>query len=151
MVYIINKIIIRSSKDKKESEKFNKALKTFLQSMKVNKEITSLRFNDCPLFVLNEEFERLLNRFFDCSINSDIFNILSKPKIFPMLNKIDFICCEIISFESFDMFISKRTKVEMWLFRNNNFTVTELSSIFQTLSENNTMKYLRQTNLLVKL
>eukprot|EP00924_Labyrinthula_sp_SR-Ha-C_P006203 maker-scaffold_63-snap-gene-0.13-mRNA-1 protein AED:0.24 eAED:0.24 QI:0/0.33/0/0.75/1/1/4/0/654 len=40
------------------------------------------------------------------------------------------------------MFISKRTKVEEWTIENNNFTVAELSIIFQTLSENNTMKYL---------
>eukprot|EP00924_Labyrinthula_sp_SR-Ha-C_P006222 snap_masked-scaffold_63-processed-gene-0.61-mRNA-1 protein AED:1.00 eAED:1.00 QI:0/0/0/0/1/1/5/0/89 len=87
--------------------------------MKVNKEITSLAFYYCPLFVLKEHFERLLNSFpavddllfFDCSINGDNLNILSKPKIFPNLKQIDFTRCEIISFESFDMFISKRTKV----------------------------------------
>eukprot|EP00924_Labyrinthula_sp_SR-Ha-C_P016320 snap_masked-scaffold_73-processed-gene-0.12-mRNA-1 protein AED:1.00 eAED:1.00 QI:0/0/0/0/1/1/5/0/88 len=87
--------------------------------MKVNKKITKLVFWYCPLFVLKEEFERLLNlfpavdylEFIDCSINDDTFNILSKPKIFPNLKKIFFTDCEIISFESFDMFISKRTKV----------------------------------------
>eukprot|EP00924_Labyrinthula_sp_SR-Ha-C_P006195 snap_masked-scaffold_63-processed-gene-0.38-mRNA-1 protein AED:0.23 eAED:0.23 QI:0/0.33/0/0.5/1/1/4/0/647 len=40
------------------------------------------------------------------------------------------------------MFIRKRPKVETWRFWKNNFTATELSSIFQTLSENNTMKNL---------
>eukprot|EP00924_Labyrinthula_sp_SR-Ha-C_P008644 maker-scaffold_37-snap-gene-2.2-mRNA-1 protein AED:0.07 eAED:0.07 QI:39/0.66/0.71/1/0/0/7/274/113 len=82
-----------SSRGKKESEKFNKAIKTFLQNMKVNKEIT---------------------RFQNCSINGDYFNILSQPKIFPNLKEINFYWCKIISFESFDMFISKRTRVGSW-------------------------------------
>eukprot|EP00924_Labyrinthula_sp_SR-Ha-C_P006213 snap_masked-scaffold_63-processed-gene-0.32-mRNA-1 protein AED:1.00 eAED:1.00 QI:0/0/0/0/1/1/5/0/86 len=59
-----------------------------------------------------------------------------------MLNKINLDDCEILSFESFDIFISKRTKVEYWWFWENYFTATELSIIFQTLSENNTMKNL---------
>eukprot|EP00924_Labyrinthula_sp_SR-Ha-C_P002300 snap_masked-scaffold_19-processed-gene-6.50-mRNA-1 protein AED:1.00 eAED:1.00 QI:0/0/0/0/1/1/6/0/131 len=109
--------IIWSNKDGEEAEKFNKAIKTFLQSMKVNNEITT--FFDCPLFVFKETFERLLNlfpvvdylEFNNCTINDDTFNILSKPKIFPKLKEIDFTGCEIISFESFDIFISKRIRV----------------------------------------
>eukprot|EP00924_Labyrinthula_sp_SR-Ha-C_P016334 snap_masked-scaffold_73-processed-gene-0.18-mRNA-1 protein AED:1.00 eAED:1.00 QI:0/0/0/0/1/1/4/0/60 len=60
---------------------------------------------------MKEEFERLLNLFPAVDYLGDNFNILSKRKIFPMLNKISFNDCEIISFESFDMFISKRIRV----------------------------------------
>eukprot|EP00924_Labyrinthula_sp_SR-Ha-C_P009662 snap_masked-scaffold_22-processed-gene-2.13-mRNA-1 protein AED:1.00 eAED:1.00 QI:0/0/0/0/1/1/8/0/486 len=143
--------IVWSDRNETESENFNKAIRTFLQSATVNKNISLLReysFEKYPFFVLKEEFERLLNlfpevfhlRFSQCSISGDTFKILSKPEIFPRLNKITFIRCEILSFEFFDMFISKRTKVEKWSYYGNNFTATEFSSIFQTLSENNTMK-----------
>eukprot|EP00924_Labyrinthula_sp_SR-Ha-C_P001527 snap_masked-scaffold_18-processed-gene-0.20-mRNA-1 protein AED:1.00 eAED:1.00 QI:0/0/0/0/1/1/3/0/121 len=55
-------------------------------------------FYYCPLFVLKDEFERLLSLFpavdylgfYDCSINCDNLNIISKPNILPMLNKISY-------------------------------------------------------------